>query len=146
MNDEYKRAGAVEELKILSSIIGRIENAIYQKQGWLFTLITGLTLALIKEKPLIDKIQFAAISIFITIIFFIADLVQRVPVSRAIQRSRKVETSLRENKDFDSPLISKSLSDGNNAKDFFKNAIRIRVYALYLGIILAIAIIYFIAL
>ena len=145
MNEEYKRSAAVEELKILSSVIGRIENAIYQKQGWLFTLIIGLTLALLKDKPLICKQQFAAISISITIVFYIADIVQRVPVHRAIMRSRKVENSLRENKDFDSPLISDSLGEGNNIKDFFKTALRFRVWAPYVGIFAVIVIIYFIS-
>jgi hypothetical protein len=145
MNDEYKRSSAIEELKILSSIIGRIENAIYQRQGWLLTLITGLTLALLKDNPLICKQQFLAISIPITIVFYIADIVQRVPVHRAILRSENVEKSLRENNNFDSPLISKSLSEGNNIKDFLKIAHKLRVYAPYLGIIAVIVIICLIA-
>lgn len=145
MNDEYKRSSAIEELKILSSIIGRIENAIYQRQGWLLTLITGLTLALLKDNPFICKQQFLAISIPITIVFYIADIVQRVPVHRAILRSENVEKSLRENNNFDSPLISKSLSEGNNIKDFLKIAHKLRVYAPYLGIIAVIVIIYLIA-
>jgi hypothetical protein len=91
MNADDRRSTATEELKILSSIIGRIESAIYQKQGWLFTLIIGLTLALLKDNPLIDKGQFAIISISITLIFFIADIVQRVPVHRAIRRSEQIE-------------------------------------------------------
>jgi hypothetical protein len=145
MNDEYKRSAAIEELKILSSVIGRIENAIYQQKGWLLTLITGLTLALLKDNPFICKQQFLAISIPITIVFYIADVIQRVPVHRAIFRSEKVEKSLRENNNFDSPLISKSLSEGNNFKDFFKIANKFRVYAQYLGIIAVIVIIYSIA-
>ena len=145
MNDEYKRSAAIEELKILSSIIGRIENAIYQKQGWLFTLITGLTLVLLKDNPFICKQQFLAISIPITVLFYIADVVQRVPVHRAILRSGNVENSLRDNNNLDSPLISKSLSEGKNTKDFFNIAHKFRVYAPYLGIIAVIVIIYLIA-
>jgi hypothetical protein len=146
MNDEYKRSAALEELKIISSIIGRIENAIYQKQGWLFTLITGLTLALFnKNDPYICKQQFLIISLLITAVFLIADVIQRTPVKRAILRSKKVETSLRDNTNFDSPLISKSLSDGKNFKDFLETVIRPRVFAPYLGIVFVILIIWSIA-
>ena len=145
MNDEYKRLAAIEELKILSTIIGRIENAIYQKQGWLLTLITGLTLAVFKDNPFICKQQFLAISIPITIVFYIADVVQRIPVHRAIKRSKKVERSLEKNNSFDSPSISESLSKGKSIKDFFAIAKKFRVFAPYLGIIAAILIIYCIA-
>ena len=97
---------AIEELKILSSIIGRIETSMYQKQGWLFALITGLTLALLKNIPLICRQQFVTISLAITLVFYIADVIHRVPLYRAILRSEKVEEKLKDNKTFDSPLIS----------------------------------------
>ena len=135
----------MEELKILSSIIGRIETAIYQKQGWLFTLITGLALALLKDNPLICKQQFASISILIAIVFYIADAIQRVPVHRAISRSHTIEEALRQNKDLDSPRISETLGEGSNAKDFFSVVCKFRVCAPYLGIIAVIIIISFIA-
>jgi hypothetical protein len=136
---------ALEELKILSSIIGRIENAMYQKQSWLFALITGLTLALLKENPLICKQQFAAISIAITIVFYIADIVQRVPLYRAVLRSEKIEETLRDNKHFDSPLISKSLGEGKPLKDLLKTASSFRGSITYIAIMSVIVIIYIIA-
>lgn len=142
MNEKNNRLTAIEELKTLSSIIGRIENAIYQKQGWLFTLIIGLTLALLKDNPLISKQQFAAISILITIVFYIADAVQRVPVHRAIRRSKNIENSLRNNNNYDSPRISESLGEGCNINDFFAVALKFRVFAPYLGIIAVIIIIW----
>jgi len=145
MNDNNRRSTAIEELKLLSSVIGRIETAIYQKQGWLFTLIIGLTLALLKDNPLICKQQFAAISVLITIVFYIADAVQRVPVHRAILRSRTIEESLRLDNNFDSPQISEALGEGSNARDFFSVARKFRVCAPYIGIIAVIIIIYFIA-
>ena len=136
---------AKEELKILSSIIGRIENAMYQKQSWLFALITGLTLAVLKDNPLISKQQFVIISMAITVVFYIADIVQRVPLYRAILRSQKVEEKLKDNKNFDSPLISKSLGEGKPLKDFLKTACSFRGSITYIALILVIVIIYVIA-
>jgi len=137
---------AIEELKILSSIIGRIETSMYQKQGWLFALITGLALALLKNSPLICRQQFVTISLAITLVFYIADVIQRVPLYRAILRSEKVEEKLRDNKTFDSPLISKSLGEGKPLKDFLKTALSFRGSITYIAIIAVIVIIYMIAL
>jgi hypothetical protein len=143
MNTDNIRSTATEELKLLSSIIGRIESAIYQKQGWLFTLITGLTLALLKDDPLLCKGQFAIISVSITIIFFVADIVQRVPIHRAIIRSKAIEGYLSgKQSDYDGPAISESLGQGEGIKDAFSCFWRIRVWAPYVGILIMIAIIY----
>lgn len=143
MNADDRRSTATEELKILSSIIGRIESAIYQKQGWLFTLIIGLTLALLKDNPLIGKGQFAIISISITLIFYIADIVQRVPVHRAIRRSEQIEGFLSGNQsDYNGPMISEALGQGEGIKDSFSFFWKVRVWAPYGGIIMMILIIH----
>ena len=114
------RSIAIEELKILSSIIGRIENSIYQKQGWLFTLITGLTFILLKDNPLLCKEQFSIIAVAITIVFYIADIVQRVPVHRAINRSKEIEDFLSGKiSTYSGPNISGSLGQGKGIEDNF---------------------------
>jgi hypothetical protein len=69
MNDEARRSIAIEELKILSSIIGRIESTIHQRYVWLLTLVTGLALALLKEDPFISGGEFAFLTIFTTFAF-----------------------------------------------------------------------------
>ena len=138
---DSERTLAIEELKILSSIIGRIENAIYQKQGWLFTLITGLALALLKDNPLIYKQQFAVISIAITLVFWVADAIQRVPVHRAILRSEKIEKTLRTNNNYNGPLISTSLDQKNDIKEFREVFLKFRVLVPYAFIILIVIII-----
>jgi len=145
VNDEQRQSIAIEEIKLLSSIIGRIENAIHKRHAWLFALITGLTLALFRDGPLICRQQFFVISISITTIFWIADAIQRVPVHRAIVRSKVVEDSLRDGKDSGSPLISASLSSGNNFKDFIHTAFRFRVLAPYLATGMAVGVIWWIA-
>lgn len=141
-----RRISAIEELKLLSSIIGRIENAIHQRQGWLLTLITGLTLVLLKDDPIINKGQFAIISLLITIIFYIADIVQRVPVHLAVGRSREVESFLSgKQADYDGPRISDTLGQGSGIKDCMSICFRVRVWAPYGGLIILISIIYFYA-
>jgi hypothetical protein len=145
VNNEQKRSIAIEEIKLLSSIIGRIESTIYQRHAWLFTLITGLTLALLKDSPLIRKQQFAVLSVSVTFVFWIADAIQRVPVYRAIERSRVVEGALRDDRDTNSPLISDSLSSGKSFTDFMHTAFRFRVLAPYLATVAAVGIIWWIA-
>jgi len=81
---------AIEELKILSSIIGRIEGGIHQRQAWLVTILSGLTFALFKDSPYICKLQFAIFSVTIIIVFLIADAVQRVPVHRVLNDRKKL--------------------------------------------------------
>jgi hypothetical protein len=148
VNDEQRRSIAIEEIKLLSSIIGRIESTIYQRHAWLFTLITGLTLALFKDSPLICKQQFFVLSASITIVFWITDAIQRVPVHRAIERSKAVEESLRNGKEPGSPLISASLS-GKSCKDSFKDfmhtAFRFRILTPYLATLAVVGIIWCIA-
>ena len=144
-SQSVERSLAVEEMKVLSSIIGRTEAAIYQKQYWLFTLITGLAVVVLKDSPLICKEQFAVISIMATVIFYVADVIQRVPVHRAIARSKHIEKALRENRDFDSPKLSESLGTGKSLSDFFESAQRFRVWAPYLLIIILILAIYLVA-
>ena len=143
MNDEIRRSIAVEEQKILSSIIGRIESMIHQRYVWLLTLITGLTLALLKEDPFVSGKQFAVLSIFATVAFWVADGIQRVPVHRAIERSKQVEKSLRENQNFNSPLITDSLSKGSMSWGEFKSvAFRLRVISLYFATVAFVLIIW----
>lgn len=143
MNTDNIRLTAIEELKILSSIIGRIESTIYQKQGWLFTLVTGIALALLKDDPLLCKGQFSIIAVSITIIFYVADIVQRVPIHRAIARSKAVEDFISgKQSDYDGPAISESLGRGEGFKDALSFFWKVRVWAPYIGIIVMIAVIY----
>ena len=102
-------------------------------------------MALLKDNPFICKQQFALISIPITVVFYIADVVQRVPVHRAILRSQAIEEALRQNNNFDSPRISEALGGGSDVRDFFSAARKFRVWSPYLGIITVIMIIFFIA-
>jgi hypothetical protein len=146
MNTDDRRLLATEELKLLSSIIGRIESAIYQKQGWLFTLITGLTLALFKDKPLICRGQFFIMSAIITVIFGIADIFQRIPAHGAVVRSGEIERFLSGRGDeHDGPAISKALGKDRTISEIIDVLCKIgrkpRVWILYFSIIVMLVII-----
>jgi hypothetical protein len=108
--DKKRQTYALEEWKLASVIIGRLEQGIYWRQGWLYTLVTALMLALLKDNPLLCKDQFAILAIGITALFFISEVIQRVPLHRAIKRSRAIEKSLRLGKKYQGPLLSKSLA------------------------------------
>lgn len=130
---------------MLSALIGRIEGTIFQRHAWLFALITGLALALFNNQPLICRQQFLIIATFVTIVFWIADAIQRVPVHRAIKRSGTVEKALRENNDLSTPVISDEVSDGKDFKDFIHCLIRFRVWFPYVATLLAALIFFLIA-
>ena len=134
---------ALEELKILSTTIGRIEDLIYRRQGWFFSLIAGLALAFLKDNPWICKKQFLIISIAITGVSYFVELVQRIPVHGGIQRSSQVEAFLNDtNKHYDGPQISKSLSLSTGLRDLFDIGKKPRILIPYLAVLLAIYILY----
>lgn len=105
--DEQKEI-AIEELKLLSSIIGRNEELIYKRQAVLFTSIIALTAAL--GGNFFDRHQFHLYSCLLIFVFYVADILQRIPVGRAIERSRRVEVGIRRGKNPQSPQISNSVS------------------------------------
>jgi hypothetical protein len=137
---------AIEELKILSSIIGRIEGAIHQRQAWLVTILSGLTFALLKDSPYICKSQFVIFSLAIIIIFLVADAVQRVPVHRAIKRSEKVERILPMNK-YISPEISEAIGKGTKCDFcvFWECFKKHRVFFPYLAMLAIMVLIFLVA-
>jgi len=108
--DKKRQTYALEEWKLASEVIGRLEQGIYRRQGWLYALITALMVALLKANPLLCKEQFVILAIGITILFFVSEIIQRVPLHRAIQRSKAIEKSLRTDKKYQGPLLSESLA------------------------------------
>jgi hypothetical protein len=114
--DKKRQTYALEEWKLASAIIGHLEQGIYWRQGWLYTLVTALMVALLKDNPLLCKDQFAILAIGITVLFFISEVIQRVPLHRAIKRSKTIEKSLRTDKKYQGPLLSESLAGPQKRK------------------------------
>ena len=49
-NSDSRRMIAIEEWKLASSVITRLENVEHQMRNWLFGLLTALTVALYSNK------------------------------------------------------------------------------------------------
>jgi len=149
--DKKRQTYALEEWKLALVIIGRLEQGIYWRQGWLYTLVTALMVALLKDNPLLCKDQFAILAIGITVLFFISEVIQRVPLHRAIKRSRAIEKSLRTGKKYQGPLLSKSLAGPKlkslkawccEVRQFLR---RMRVWSPYAVLVVLILLVYWVA-
>jgi uncharacterized membrane protein len=106
---EYNQM-AVDEWKLLSSIIARLEDTEYKIRSWLFALITGLAIVMYSDKTELHWIMFLIIGIILVWIFILMDLVHRMPKRYAIKRAGDIEEILKKGKEYDGPRIS-SLAD-----------------------------------
>ncbi|QNN20980.1 hypothetical protein HED60_01405 [Planctomycetales bacterium ZRK34] len=131
----------VEEWKLCQTVIGQLENAIYRRQGWFFALITALIVARLKENPYLTKPQFGFLTIAIIVVFFVTEVVQRVPHHRAIQRAKKIEAHLRGETAYDGPILSRWLGKGESRWDFVEFVRKTRIWAPYVAILLVVAIV-----
>jgi len=86
---------AIEEWKLLSATIARLEDVEYKMRSWLLALITGLAVALYSENIDLPVVGFMIIGILLVIVFAWMDLIHRMPKRKAIERSKEVEESLR---------------------------------------------------
>ena len=128
---------AIEEWKLLNSVIARLEDVEYKIRSWLLALITGLAVALYSNKIDLPVLGFAIISILLIVIFAWMDLIHRIPKRYAIERAEKVEEILKdENAIYDGPLMSKSLSEprkeiiGKELRRMFANTPYIQILIL----------------
>ena len=109
---KQKKTIAIEEWKLLNSVIARLEDVEYKIRSWLIALITGLAVALYSNKIDLPVLGFAIITILLIVIFAWMDLIHRIPKRYAIDRAKEVEKILKgENAIYDGPLMSKSLSE-----------------------------------
>ncbi len=111
---------AIEEWKMLSSIIGRLEDIEYKMRSWLFALITGLSIALYSKEINISWYSFIIIGYALIILFVLMDLMHRMPKRRAIERSKIVEDFLKKGGVYDGPKISESLKNREGKWQEFK--------------------------
>jgi ribose/xylose/arabinose/galactoside ABC-type transport system permease subunit len=113
MNDKDNQSPnpvAIEEWKLLSSIIARLEDVEYKMRSWLFTLITGLTIALYSKEIDLSVVSFFLIGSFLVAVFLWMDLVHRMPKREAIELSKEIEHSLRKNgPKYEGPTMSEAL-------------------------------------
>ena len=142
MADE-SHALALEEWKHCESIIARLENSINQRQAWFFALITALVVLLLQKDPLLSGWQFLCLGLAVVVVFLVTDVIQRVPVGRAIRRASAIESALRSGEEYQGSLLSQSLSEGSFWTDMLISACRLRVlwpYVAMAGVVVILSI------
>ena len=116
-NSDSRRMIAIEEWKLASSVIARLENVEHQMRNWLFGLLTALTVALYSNK--IEELtgaRFIVIGILLVATFIWMDLIHRLPKRSAIELSKKIEECLRENVEYAGPNLSTALAGNRTGK------------------------------
>lgn len=142
-NDETRRFIAVEEWKLTSSVIARLENVEHQMRNWLFGLLTALTVVLYSNKvEALTGARFIAIGILLVATFVWMDLIHRMPKRSAIELSKEIETCLRDNLEYKGPSLSITLAKNrtgkwNELKRMLKNTpyIQIMLLVVLLGLV-----------
>lgn len=128
---------AIEELKLLEDKISRHANLAFQNRGWLFALLTALVIGLFDEKDKISSLNFLLISLILTCTFFFMELIQRIPQRQAMARAKEIEEILRNERNYDGPKISISLTLGGKPSDYLKSVSAV-VLIPYISIIIII--------
>jgi hypothetical protein len=142
-NDNSRMLIALEEWKLASSVIARLENVEHQMRNWLFGLLTALTVALYSNKvEALTGARFIAIGILLVATFVWMDLIHRMPKRGAIELSKEIETCLRDNLEYGGPSLSTTLAKKrtgkwNELKRMLKNTpyIQIMLLVVLLGLV-----------
>jgi|SRR6185369_3582 len=119
---------ALEELKMLQSIISKHDDLRSQVLGWCVALITGLTIAYLSKPVELYLWGFAALSISIVLLFLWVSVTYKVAQDRAIERARTIESQIRAQTAYDGPLVADSLSRANRWPDQKKALNNVRVW------------------
>ena len=120
--NKIQRETAIEEWKLLESIIGRQEQIIFQMRRWLYALITALIIAYISGKATLLKCEFLLLGIVLIVLFLVVECLQRGPLRRAIKRAKSIEASIRGPEPYEKyngPELSDRLSSSRFRDDFY---------------------------
>ncbi len=143
-NDEKEKREkmALEELKIVETIINAQEQIRLKISGWGVATVSAISVAFLSKKLGLPPDSYLILSIIILAIFLWLDTVHRVAVDRAIQRSNYIESVLRGEVAYDGPRIGESISVSNGIPYQLKSLKNVRVYAPYLALSFAVIFIY----
>lgn len=137
-DEESKReARAASELKQLQDIIARYESQAFQIRAWLLVLVGALVAGILKNLP---PILFLVLCNVMVPVFAFMELITRRPKRRAIERVGSVEEALRGERDYDGPLVQRTLSASPHSKWRFVYAeIRVANFWAFYGALLLIS-------
>lgn len=100
---------AIEEWKILEGVNTRHIDLSFKTRGWMYTLITALTVGLLSGKAIIVWWEFLVISYGLIVLFLGMELIQRAFTAKARQRIAVVESSIRGEIPYDGPRVTEAL-------------------------------------
>jgi hypothetical protein len=122
---------ALEELKILQSIIARQENNCMKLRGWAIGLVTALTVVFTSKDTLIVKSEYILLACIMIALFLWLEVIYAVAGNRAIKRSIEVEEIIPKATGYKGPKIGANLKRKNTFRsqlDAFNN---VRIYVPY---------------
>jgi hypothetical protein len=131
-NKNYDKL-ALEEMKLLQSIILKHDDIRSKMVGWSVSLVSALSAFYLHEKSGMDRTGFQIVGFSITILFFWLDTIYKVAQDRAINRSRVVEKMIA-NGEYEGPAIGVSLGKDNLVLDQLRSALNVRVWSPYAGL------------
>ena len=121
---------AIEERKIIQTIIESQETIRMKLVGWSISLVTALTIAFYSKKICLSNLSYFIFVIIIIIAFFIIDFINLKVFIIMTKRSFDVEKMIREDiNTYDGPKIQEELNKGvsiSKIKNYFR-----RKYFLY---------------
>jgi hypothetical protein len=120
---------AMEEWRQLQGIVSRLVGSEYHIRGWLLVLLGALVAALFSERTRLTGLLFGGVGAVIVALFCWMELVVRVPKRRAIRRAELVEASLRGEREYDGPLLSRSMTrHGGASWEIMRDEVGIRQF------------------
>jgi len=103
---------AYKEIEILRLVIFRqLEHAL-KVRGWLFLILSGLTVAFFTNKTAITNKWFLVLCVCLIFMFWILEAIQHSMLRFARSRMAKVESQIRDGQEsnYDGPLICNSMA------------------------------------
>ena len=123
---------AVEELKLVQTIIQHQGDVGLRIKSWCITLVAVLGAARLNTDTSISASAFVLGATSLIAVFLWLDAMHRVPQDRAILRSEEIERYLREEDGpYDGPAIGRSLQLANSPTAQLKAANNVRVWGPY---------------
>ncbi|WP_192348630.1 hypothetical protein [Algoriphagus sp. Y33] len=126
---------AIEELKLLQTIISRHDDISFKIKGWCITLNIGIITA-IYGMPDFTFLNSKALALFLlplaNVFFIWVGAIYRVAMNRAIERSTKIEKEIRNNRLKKYPQLNITLGRRNRLKDQLNSLKNIRTTAPYI--------------
>lgn len=144
MNEEQKQV-AMAEWKLCYEIVSRHEQRIHNIHNWMFALVTGVTILLLKNQPIITSCEYVLIVFMLAVLVFSLDIFLRVPISHAIRRTREIEKALKGDSTYEGPVLSCELGTGPTC-DVLKGLLkRPRIWSPYVVLVLFVVVVAYVA-